>query len=98
MPIAKLTEAELSEALASLPEWRIQDGKLHRDYHFPDFVHAFAFMSASAMEIEKLNHHPEWFNVWNRVAVDLTTHDSGGITAKDVELARMLDRFAGRMA
>lgn len=98
MPIAKLTETELSEALASLPEWRIAAGKLHREYQFPDFVHAFAFMSASAMEIEKLNHHPEWFNVWNRVAVDLTTHDSGGITAKDVELARVLDRFALRMS
>ncbi|MCL4796947.1 MAG: 4a-hydroxytetrahydrobiopterin dehydratase [Bryobacteraceae bacterium] len=98
MPIAKLTETELSEALASLPEWRIVAGKLHREYQFPDFVHAFAFMSASAMEIEKLNHHPEWFNVWNRVAVDLTTHDSGGITAKDVELARVLDRFALRMS
>lgn len=94
MPAPKLTEDELTAALATMPEWRIAAGKLHREFAFPDFVHAFAFMTASALEIEKLNHHPEWFNVWNRVVVDLTTHDSGGITARDVELARILETFA----
>lgn len=98
MPAAKLTEDELTKALSELPEWRIVDGKLHREFRFADFVHAFAFMTASALEIERLNHHPEWFNVWNRVVVDLTTHDSGGITAKDVELARLLDRFSARLS
>jgi 4a-hydroxytetrahydrobiopterin dehydratase len=98
MPAPTLTDAELAEALATLPEWRVQDGKLHREYRFADFVHAFGFMAASAMEIEKLNHHPEWFNVWNRVVVDLTTHDSGGITAKDVKLAGILDQFAAKLS
>jgi 4a-hydroxytetrahydrobiopterin dehydratase len=98
MPLPKLSDAAIQEALAALPEWRIESGKLHRSYHFADFVHAFAFMSACSMEIEKLNHHPEWFNVWNRVTVDLTTHDSGGITTKDVELARILDRLAAKLS
>lgn len=98
MPVPKLTEDELTTALATLPAWRVAEGKLHREYVFPDFVHAFAFMTASALEIERLNHHPEWFNVWNRVAVDLTTHDAGGITAKDVELARVLERFATKFS
>lgn len=95
---AKLTETEVLSALAGLPGWNVKDGKLHRDYSFPDFVHAFGFMATAAIAIEKLNHHPEWFNVYNRVAVDLTTHDAGGITAKDIELARLLDAIAARMA
>jgi len=98
MPAAKLTDAELANALVSLPEWRIQDGKLHRDYRFSDFVHAFGFMTIAALEIEKMNHHPEWFNVWNRVVVDLTTHDAGGITAKDIQLAGTLDRLAAKLS
>lgn len=73
------------------------NGKLHREYRFPDFVHAFGFMATSAIAIEKMNHHPEWFNVWNKVAVDLTTHDAGGISAKDLELARLLDAFAKKL-
>lgn len=98
MPAKKLTEDEVAAALATLPGWRIAGGKLHREYGFPDFVHAFAFMTASALEIEKLNHHPEWFNVWNRVVADLTTHDAGGITAKDIELAHVLERFAAKFS
>ncbi|HAX41826.1 MAG TPA: 4a-hydroxytetrahydrobiopterin dehydratase [Bryobacteraceae bacterium] len=98
MPTQKLSETELAEALASLPDWTIDQGKLHRLFLFPDFTHAFAFMTASALEIEKLNHHPEWFNVWNRVSVHLTTHDAAGITAKDLELARILDRFAAKFS
>ena len=96
--VPKLSEAELQAALAGLPAWSIKDGKLHREYQFPDFVHAFGFMATSAIAIEAMNHHPEWFNVWNRVTVDLTTHDSGGITSKDVELAGKLEAFAGRLA
>lgn len=98
MPNQKLSEAELAAALASLPGWSIDKGKLHRSFLFPDFPHAFAFMTASAIEIEKLNHHPEWCNVWNRVSVHLTTHDAAGITAKDLELARILDRFAAKFS
>jgi 4a-hydroxytetrahydrobiopterin dehydratase len=98
MPNQKLSETELAAALASLPGWSIDHGKLHRSFLFPDFTHAFAFMTASALEIEKLNHHPEWLNVWNRVSVHLTTHDASGITAKDLELARILDRFAAKFS
>lgn len=93
----RLSEAELSAALAELPEWRVVEGKLHREFVFADFIHAFGFMATSAIAIEKMNHHPEWFNVWNRVRVDLTTHDSGGITQNDVTLARTLDSIAEKL-
>ena len=93
----KLDESELQSAVTSLPGWTLVQGKLHREYKFADFVHAFGFMATSAIAIEKMNHHPEWFNVRNKVVVDLTTHDAGGVSAKDVELAKLLDGFAGRM-
>jgi 4a-hydroxytetrahydrobiopterin dehydratase len=93
----KLDESQLQSALTALPSWTLAQGKLHREYKFPDFVHAFGFMATSAIAIEKMNHHPEWFNVWNKVVVDLTTHDAGGVSGKDVELAKLLDGFAGRM-
>lgn len=95
MPI--LTDSEIQAALGKLPGWSVQNGKLHRDYAFPDFVHAFGFMATAAIAIEAMNHHPEWSNVWNRVSIDLTTHDSGGITAKDVELAAKLESLAARL-
>jgi len=95
--IAKLAETELQAALTGLPDWVIAGGKLHREYRFPDFVHAFGFMAAAAAAIEAMNHHPEWFNVWNQVKIDLTTHDAGGITQKDVELARKLEALAKRL-
>lgn len=88
---AKLTDSELHSALQSLQGWSLVEGKLHREYKFADFIHAFGFMATAAIAIEKMNHHPEWSNVWNKVVVDLTTHDAGGINAKDVELARLLD-------
>jgi len=93
----KLTETELNAALTELPGWAIAGGKLHREYRFPDFVHAFGFMAAAATAIEAMNHHPEWFNVWNQVKIDLVTHDAGGITQMDVELARKLEALAGRL-
>ncbi|MGA8028889.1 MAG: 4a-hydroxytetrahydrobiopterin dehydratase [Bryobacteraceae bacterium] len=90
----KLDEEELRSALEELPAWTVKADKLHREYKFADFPHAFGFMATAAVLIEKINHHPEWLNVYNRVSVDLTTHDSGGITNKDVELARLLDGIA----
>ena len=93
----KLTEAEVTAALQETPDWSVKDGKLHRDYEFEDFTHAFGFMAASATVIEKLNHHPEWFNVWNKVRVDLTTHDSGGITKRDFDLAQGMERLARKL-
>ena len=93
----KLTEAELHAEIAPLIGWQVINGKLHRVYKFADFTVAFQFMSTAASAIEVLNHHPEWFNVYNLVTVDLTTHDAGGITAKDIELAKILDDAAKKL-
>jgi 4a-hydroxytetrahydrobiopterin dehydratase len=87
----KLSESEIRSALPELNGWTVVDGKLHREYKFADFVHAFGFMSSAALTAEAMGHHPEWFNVYNRVTIDLTTHDAGGISAKDIELARKLN-------
>jgi 4a-hydroxytetrahydrobiopterin dehydratase len=88
---------ELKDALSTLTGWDVVDGKLHKEYKFADFIHAFGFMATSALSIEKMGHHPEWFNVYNRVTVDLTTHDAGGITSKDAELAKVLDEVAKKL-
>ena len=93
----KFDDSQLQSALTELPGWTLAKGKLHREYQFADFVHAFGFMATSAIAIEKMNHHPEWFNVYNKVVVDLSTHDLGGVSAKDVDLAKLLDGFAGRL-
>jgi 4a-hydroxytetrahydrobiopterin dehydratase len=91
-----LSEEALASAIAALPGWSIVEGKLHREFAFPDFVRAFGFMSAAALVAEARNHHPEWFNVYGRVVVDLTTHDAGGITQNDVDLARTMNDLADR--
>jgi len=93
----KFSSSELKDALAGLPGWSVADGKLHKEYKFADFIHAFGFMATSALGIEKMDHHPEWFNVYNRVTVDLATHDAGGITPKDVDLAKLLDATAAKL-
>ncbi len=87
----RLSPEKISEELKNLPGWSIKDEKLHRDFEFESFNQAFGFMTRAAMEIEKMNHHPEWFNVYNRLTVDLMTHDAGGITQNDVELAKILN-------
>ena len=87
----KLSELEITEELKKLEGWVIKDNKLHKEIQFESFNQAFGFMTRAAMEIEKMNHHPEWFNVYNRITVDLTTHDAGGITNNDVNLARILN-------
>jgi len=88
---------ELKDALSSLTGWAVVNGKLHKEYTFADFIHAFGFMATAALSIEKMGHHPEWFNVYNRVTVDLTTHDAQGITSKDTELAKVLDEVANKL-
>jgi len=93
----KLSISEIAEALATLPGWSLSEGKLFKEYHFSDFVHAFGFMTIAALRIEVLNHHPEWFNVYRTVKVYLSTHDAGGISVKDVELARILDQLAAKL-
>ena len=93
-----LTAAEIASALLSLPSWSVKENKLHREYRFADFIHAFGFMATAAIAIEKMNHHPEWSNVWNRVTIDLTTHDAGGISEKDVHLAQTLETLAKKLS
>lgn len=90
----QLTEEELQAALDNLPAWSLKDGKLYRELNFASFIEAFGFMSVVALCAERSNHHPEWFNVYNRVRVWLTTHDAGGITRKDTDLAREIDALA----
>ena len=91
MDLTKLSEEQIKKELANLPGWSILNGKLHKDFVFKDFIEAFGFMSTAALHIEKMNHHPEWFNVYNKIKVDLTTHDAGGITLNDINLARILN-------
>ena len=90
-----LSGYDLDAALSQLEGWTIQAGKLHRQFQFNSFVEAFGFMSSSALVAESMGHHPEWFNVYNKVTVDLTTHDAGGITMLDVKLARKMNELAG---
>jgi len=87
----KLSESNIEEELKKLPGWSMKNGKLHKEFQFDNFNQAFGFMTRAAMEIEKMNHHPEWFNVYNRITVELTTHDAGGITNNDVNLAKILN-------
>ncbi len=91
--MTKLTDDERLAALADLPAWCHDAGRdaLTRTFEFKNFQEAFGWMTRAALIAEKMNHHPDWRNVWNRVEVALTTHDSGGLTRQDVELARRLD-------
>jgi 4a-hydroxytetrahydrobiopterin dehydratase len=94
MGLVKLSDEQIKKELASLSGWSIVNGKLHKDFVFQDFIEAFGFMSKASMHIEKMNHHPEWFNVYNKLKVDLVTHDAGGITQNDINLARILNTLA----
>ena len=90
-----LEPAEIADHVKGLPGWAVTNGKLHREFTFADFVDAFRFMTGAAFEAERLQHHPEWSNVYNRVTVDLVTHDAQGITALDFDLARRMQQLAG---
>lgn len=94
MPAPVLSADALDAALAQLPGWRVENGKLHRQFQFKSFVEAFGFMSSVALVAESMGHHPEWFNVYSRVTVDLTTHDAGGITDLDLSLAQRMSELA----
>lgn len=87
----RLSPDALKAELKSLDGWSIKNEKLHKEFEFRDFNQAFGFMSRAAMHCEKMNHHPEWFNVYNKLTVDLTTHDAGGITQNDINLAKILN-------
>ena len=93
----RLTDGERQAALAGRPGWTLVAGReaISRTFTFRDFSEAFGFMARVALAAERLNHHPEWRNVWNRVEVTLATHDAGGLTGLDFELARRMDEIAG---
>ena len=89
----KLTELEIAAALKSLNGWSVLNGKFHKEFKFKNFVQAFGFMSSVALIAEGMNHHPDWSNVYNRVVIDLVTHDLGGISSFDVEFATRVDKL-----
>lgn len=96
-PSLKLDEAQVRAELATLPAWTHRaerGGLIAREFRFADFTQAFGFMAQVALVAEKHNHHPEWSNVYNRVSVVMTTHDAQGLTMKDMDMARFMDRCA----
>jgi 4a-hydroxytetrahydrobiopterin dehydratase len=90
----KLPEKEIQQEVARLDGWKVVNGKINKSFEFDDFVQAFGFMTRVAMEAEKINHHPEWFNVYNRVRIDLVTHDVSGISNYDIKLAKTINSLA----
>ena len=89
-----LSPESVATKLQDLPGWSLDGGKLYRSFRFADFRRAFAFMSGAALAAERLNHHPEWFNVWSKVDVHLNTHEAGGITDLDFQLAQAMNDLA----
>lgn len=98
----QLNLRELTTALQQLPGWEHVDGKLRREFSFKDFTEAFSFMTAVALKAEKIDHHPEWSNVYNRVTIELCTHDTvpagGGVTPLDTHLAKLIDEILGMVS
>jgi len=92
---AKLSEQEIATALHKLAGWSIVNRNLHRIFEFKDFTHAFGFMTRVALAAEKMDHHPDWSNSWNKVTVDLSTHSAGGITRNDFDLAEKIQAIYG---
>ena len=90
-----LAESDIVEALAGLPAWSRQGPRIRREFVFSSFVEAFGFMSSVALLAERADHHPEWHNVYNRVVIELTTHDAQGLTPRDFSLAREIDALPG---
>ena len=95
MAATLLSPDQIATLPAELPLWRLHNGKLQRDFRFADFSEAFGFMARVALVAETIGHHPEWSNVWNKVSIELTTHDCGGLTDLDVQLARRIDQLLG---
>ena len=91
----RLSEKDVKARLKAHPAWGHKGGKLHREFRFAGFSEAFGFMARAALFAEKLDHHPDWSNTWNRVVIDIASHDAGGLTARCVELARRIDCAAG---
>lgn len=89
----RLSEHELSETIKAMKGWELKNGKLEKSFIFSNFVEAFGFMTRIALEAEKMNHHPEWFNVYDRVKIELVTHDLEGISTYDMKLADTINRL-----
>ena len=96
MQPVKATDEQIQEFITQFGSWSIDKSKLHREYVFANFVQAFGFMTEAALIAERSNHHPEWFNVYKTVVVDLTTHEAGGITERDFELAKSMEEIAAK--
>lgn len=96
MPVSRLSPESIEQELQTLSGWSCGGGRLQRVYRFRDFVEAFAFMTAVALRVQEMDHHPDWSNVYGTVRVELYTHDAGGVTARDVELARKIEAIAAR--
>jgi 4a-hydroxytetrahydrobiopterin dehydratase len=96
MAATKLTDDAVKARMKGLKGWELAGGKLHRELKFKDFVEAWGFMTRAAIVAQEMNHHPEWFNVYNRVVIDLATHDVGGISEKDFELAGKMEGLVGK--
>ena len=94
MSATRLSAVEIEEKLAGLPDWALDKHKLFKHFVFSNFVEAFGFMSSAALVAERMNHHPEWKNVWATVDVELSTHDAGGLTELDMKLAAAMDALA----
>jgi 4a-hydroxytetrahydrobiopterin dehydratase len=96
MAAIPLSSEQLEALPQHLPSWSLVNGKLRRELRFADFVAAFGFMTQVALAAEAMGHHPEWSNVWNRVVVELTTHDTGGLSDLDLRLAQRIDQIAAQ--
>lgn len=96
MKVPRLTEQEIAGEIGKLRGWKVENGKLHREFQLADFSEAFAFMTRVALAAEAMNHHPDWANVWNKVTIDLNTHAAGGITHLDFELAGKIEKLVPR--
>lgn len=96
MAAVQIDPDEVQRRLTELPGWTYAEAALRREYVFADFVAAFGFMAQVALVAERMNHHPDWTNVYNRVRIRLSTHDAGGVTEEDFELARRIEALAGR--
>ncbi|MBU6250100.1 MAG: 4a-hydroxytetrahydrobiopterin dehydratase [Cyanobacteria bacterium REEB417] len=94
MTCVPLTAEQISSLTIDLPQWSLVNGKLHRELHFADFNEAFGFMCRVALIAETIGHHPEWSNVWNTVVIELTTHDTGGLSSLDLALALRIEALA----
>src|SRR6266581_1154765 len=89
----KLSQEEIKEEVTKLQGWTVANGKLSKEFEFKDFVKAFGFMTQIAIKAEKMEHHPEWYNFYNRLKIELVTHDLGGISTYDVKLANIIDKL-----